>query len=107
LKKPAPEILKADVQLPAKFALTNYPNPFNPSTTIEFALPQDGVVHVEIFDLTGRRVAVLIDEERSVGRHKAIWNARNETGSKASSGIYFVRATFDGQVLNRKIVLMR
>ena len=80
----------------------NYPNPFNPSTTIAFDLPSAAHVRLRIFDLLGREVASLVNEERTAGRHRAEWNA-----SKFSSGIYFYRIEAGGFVAVRKLVLLK
>lgn len=75
------------VDLPLQYELfQNYPNPFNPSTTINFALPEQSDVTIQIYDVTGRRVATLLNENRPAGYHNITWNA----GSVAS-GTYFYR----------------
>ena len=68
------------------FLSQSYPNPFNPSATIEYGLPVSSHVTIEIFDITGARVTLLKDEYQEAGNHKIIWNARNVT-----SGAYFYR----------------
>jgi hypothetical protein len=76
-----------DVPIPAEYYLgQSYPNPFNPSATIEYGLPVSSRVTIEIFDITGSRVAALKDEYEEAGNHKIIWNAGNVT-----SGTYFYR----------------
>lgn len=67
--------------------LQNYPNPFNSYTTITYALPVESHVHIEVYDLTGRRIEILVDEIRRAGYHRTIWNATDK-----ASGIYFARA---------------
>jgi hypothetical protein len=64
----------------------NYPNPFNPSTTIQFNLPSKSYASLKVFDMLGREVAMLVDEELSAGNHTRQWNAMN-----MSSGVYFYR----------------
>jgi len=78
-------------QLPESFSLSqNYPNPFNPSTTIEYQLPQRTFVLLKIYDILGREVATLVNEEKNAGVFKITWNA-----SHFSSGVYFLRMTAD------------
>ena len=69
----------------------NYPNPFNPSTTIEFVVAETAPVTVEIFDVKGRRVATLIREEFQPGAHQVTWEGTDESGRGLASGIYFCR----------------
>ena len=64
----------------------NYPNPFNPTTTIRYSLSQSANVKVEIFDVLGRRIAVLVDEHQNIGTYDVKFNAQH-----FASGIYFVR----------------
>jgi hypothetical protein len=64
----------------------NYPNPFNPSTTIEYGLPHKSIVSMKVYSVLGQEVATLISQEQAAGYHQTIWNASN-----ISSGIYFMR----------------
>jgi hypothetical protein len=76
-----------DGPTPTEFFLgQSYPNPFNPTMTIEFGLLEDSQVMIELFDITGARVAVLVDQEVSRGVHQAVWNA-----GEMASGTYFYR----------------
>ena len=89
--------------LPREFALSqNYPNPFNPQTTVKFALPKDSHVKIEIFDLLGRKVTTLVNEDKEAGVHEVIWNA-----DKAASGIYFYRMEAEGFTMTNKMLLLR
>ena len=73
--------------MPTEYRLyQSYPNPFNPSATIQFSLPRSGNVKLTIFDILGRQLATLLDERREAGDHSLVWNA-----SGRSSGIYFYR----------------
>ena len=95
--------------VPTKFALSqNYPNPFNPETTIQYALPEDAVVHLEVFDLLGRRVATLIDrEEIHAGYRTVSWNGLTSNGQRAASGVYVYRLKAGGQVFAKKMILLK
>ena len=90
--------------LPSAFAaLTNYPNPFNPSTAIDFNLPEAGNVAVEIYNVSGQKVASLADGFMSAGRHSIVWNAKN-----LSAGIYFCILKSEGKVLlTQKMTLLK
>ncbi|GEM_PF-2284796 len=79
-------------EIPATFALMqNFPNPFNPSTSIRYALPVDARVTVKVFDLLGREVVTLVDDVQAAGAQTLTWNGLNSTGSQVSSGIYMYR----------------
>ncbi len=80
----------------------NWPNPFNPSTSISFSLPQTGQARLEIFDLRGRKVAVLADRPFQAGSHTQEWDAAG-----LPSGIYFYRLRFGGVSLCRKLLLAK
>lgn len=80
----------------------NFPNPFNPTTEISFALPSRGFVSLEVFDISGRKVATLVEEIMSEGEHAARWNA-----DLTASGIYIYRLTTAGRVITRKMVLIK
>jgi len=115
-------------RVPVSYALSqNFPNPFNPMTTITFAIPggedNDGQgysgpgnggsgsekipVKLSIFDLRGRRVKTLIDHELSPGWHQVTWDGRNENGSEVPSGIYFYQLTSGSNAFTRKMTLAR
>lgn len=81
----------------------NYPNPFNPTTTIRFTLPIQNRVTVEIFNILGRKIATLIDDESfQAGLHKVTWNA-----SEVSSGTYIYRLTTDTKVISKKMTVIK
>ncbi len=92
-------------QLPATPVLMqNYPNPFNPNTTISFKLNRTAIISVTVYDITGRKVATLIDNQiRKAGLNKVVWNA-----SATASGIYLYRLqSNDGIDLTRKMIVMK
>jgi hypothetical protein len=85
----------------------NYPNPFNPSTTISYRLPQRGAAELAVYNLLGERVAVLVDAVQDAGEHVVVWDGCDLAGRPASSGIYFYRLKTEGTSTARKMVLVR
>ncbi|OQY30022.1 MAG: hypothetical protein B6244_01820 [Candidatus Cloacimonetes bacterium 4572_55] len=78
--------------LPSTFALLqNRPNPFNPTTTIEYALPSDYHVRLNVYNISGQLVRSLVNEPQDAGTYQAVWNGRNDNGERVASGIYFYR----------------
>lgn len=93
--------------IPDEFSLTSYPNPFNPSTNIQYTIPLQGnangiKVRLSIFDMLGRLVTVLSDEQQSAGVHEITFNA-----SHLSSGIYFCKLEAAGMMQTRKLILSK
>ncbi len=94
--------------LPEVFALHhNYPNPFNPATTIRFDLPEAVELYMTVYDMLGREVARLAEGKLAAGFHQVIWDARDERGRSVPSGVYFARLTAPGFVRTIKMVLLR
>ncbi|MCP4570977.1 MAG: T9SS type A sorting domain-containing protein [bacterium] len=85
----------------------NYPNPFNPSTTVRFNLARDGATRLVVFDLAGRRVATLLDEHRTAGEHEATWTGRNDLGRQVGAGMYLLRLESGGGTATRKITMVK
>jgi subtilisin-like proprotein convertase family protein len=97
-----------DSALPSVLALGgNYPNPFNPRTTISFDLPRDSQVDLEIFDIRGHKVQTLISEAMTAGHHGVVWNGTESNGRQLSSGTYFYRLRAGGESLTKKMVLLK
>ena len=84
-----------------------YPNPFQTSTTIEYTLPKDAHVTLEVYDILGRRVATLVDDRQRPGLHSFTWNGTGGSGRPLASGIYFGRLQVDGQIETRKMTILR
>jgi hypothetical protein len=94
--------------VPAVFRLgAIYPNPSNPSATIEYEIPSPCRAVVKIFDLQGRLVRTLVDENQDIGRHEAVWNGRNQNGTRVASGIYLVKMDAKDFSDTRKVTLLR
>ena len=89
--------------LPIDYSVSNaYPNPFNPSTSIDFSIPVDSNVLIKIYDMQGRQVALVANQEYSAGYHTATWNA-----NEFSSGIYFVKLISENFTDTQKIMLIK
>ncbi|MCA9732072.1 S8 family serine peptidase [candidate division KSB1 bacterium] len=86
-----PILAKTTVNITTSDRLSNYPNPFNPSTTIQFNLPQETHVKLQIFDMLGRHVQTLVNREMGAGIHSAEWDGRNSRGKEVAAGSYLAR----------------
>jgi uncharacterized membrane protein len=96
-------------ETPVAFQLdANYPNPFNPQTTIPVTMGREGNASLQVYDTAGRLVRTLHHGMLSQGRHEFIWNGRDRQGNQVSSGVYFSRVTDpSGQSLNQRMVLVK
>jgi immune inhibitor A len=96
------------LNLPDQIALNqNYPNPFNPTTSIEFYTPDRGVAKLEIYNITGQKIATILDREVPAGSHTMFWDGNNQQGQSVSSGIYLYRLNINDSQETKKMVLMR
>ncbi len=94
--------------IPRDFAVEqNYPNPFNPSTMIEFSVPTPTHAKVEVFNLLGERVNVLIDRYLPAGRYNVTWQGDDQLGRTTASGIYFYRVSAGDFTVTRKMMLVK
>lgn len=92
------------IELPNKFNLSqNYPNPFNPSTTIEYEIEDGGHVEIEIIDLIGRRIEILVSEYKHPGKYKVKFNSKNTM----ASGIYFYKLKKGNKSIIKKMMLIK
>jgi len=93
---------------PKTFSLSqNYPNPFNPFTRISYSLPKDCEVRLNIYNVLGQRVRVLVNESKKAGYYYAIWDGKDEGGRQVGSGIYFFRMEAGDFKSTKKMVLIR
>ncbi len=93
---------------PAVFALhQNFPNPFNPSTTIAFDLPTPGRVNLSVYNLRGQLVRTLVDGEMPAGYQKVVWDGKDNSGSVAANGQYLFRISSEGRVFTKKMLLLK
>lgn len=101
------------LELPRQFQLAqNFPNPFNPSTTIRYDLPEPATVRLQIYNMLGQKVRTLINGEQPAGYHSILWNAVNDAGVQAPSGVYLYRIEAIGSdlkpfVLTKKFLLLK
>ena len=85
----------------------NYPNPFNPETTISYSIKEEGRVKLEIYNIKGQLLRTLLDEDHATGHYKRIFNAKDDQGRSISSGVYLIRMTAPGYQKTSKMMLMR
>jgi flagellar hook assembly protein FlgD len=94
--------------MPTRYALSaNYPNPFNPSTKIEFALPEAQLVRLAIFAVDGRRIATLKNESMPAGHHSVTWTGRDDRGGLVAAGVYFYRIQAGDFSQTQKMTLVK
>jgi len=90
------------------FAITgNYPNPFNPATSIQFSLGGSAATRLEVFDLAGRKVRTLLDATLDAGQHTVMWNGQDDAGRGVASGTYVAKLRSGDQVTSHKLVLAK
>ena len=95
-------------QLPKAYALhQNYPNPFNPVTNLSYDLPEEAMVNITIFDMMGRMVTNLVNENQSAGYKTLQWNAINNSGQPISAGLYIYSIKAGNFSQNRKMILLK
>lgn len=105
---PLPAIDRVSDGRPARFDLApNWPNPFNPSTTVEFGVRHAEWVTLTIYDVRGGEIATLVDEQMSAGRYRVTWDGRDSRGRAVASGMYLYRLEAGGGALTRKMLLVR
>jgi hypothetical protein len=85
----------------------NHPNPFNPSTTIQFTVPEAGQARLAIYDAGGKLVRVLADESMASGPHERLWDGRNQAGEPVGTGVYFARLIQSDRQRTYKLLLLK
>jgi hypothetical protein len=93
--------------IPRASLLANVPNPFRDRTTLAFEIPAGGHVGMRVFDVTGALVTILADGMFVEGVTTLDWDARNERGRPAPSGVYFVQMDYEGRTLRQKMLIIR
>ena len=90
-----------------KFAARNYPNPFNPTTKIEYSLPSKTSVEIAIYSVRGAKIKTLVNEVREAGPHSVMWDGTNDQGSGVASGVYFFKVKTPQDEINQKMMLLK
>jgi hypothetical protein len=91
----------------AEMTLSNFPNPFNPNTTISFSLPRESNVNLSIYNIRGQKVKTLLNAKMTDGPHSVVWHGTDACGSSVGSGIYFYRLETEGFSKTSKMVLLK
>lgn len=105
---PEPVSVQIPTVGPRSILVSSFPNPFNPSTTITFDVPNQTKASLRVFAVSGRLLRTLVSGEvLAEGRHEVIWDGRDESGRQASSGVYFYRLQAGDFTATRKIMLLR
>jgi hypothetical protein len=89
------------------FGVSNYPNPFNPSTEIKMTLPQAGHVSLKVFNVRGELVRTLVNGDLAAGVQKITWNGMNDSGRQVASGVYFYETKYNGETTINKMALVK
>lgn len=85
----------------------NYPNPFNPETSIRYSIASPSQVRMDIYNIKGQLIRTLINESKSAGEHRAIWNGKDDKGNSVSSGVYFYKLSSGRFSSTKKMILMK
>lgn len=109
VETPAGNTLAASAEntTPQEYALSAYPNPFNPSTQIHFAMKETGLATVRVYNLNGQLIRELLNEPRAAGEHTVPWDGRDHRGVAVASGVYFIRFEAGTAVKQSKVMLVR
>tara|TARA_Y100000748_G_scaffold48414_1_gene36894 strand:+ start:11417 stop:14836 length:3420 start_codon:yes stop_codon:yes gene_type:complete len=100
--------IENNISIPVDFALyPNYPNPFNPSTVISYDIGNDSHVEIDIYDMRGRKVKSLVNQEHISGRYSINWNGDDSGGNPVSAGVYIYKLNSENKVFSRKMILMK
>ncbi|MFC1508971.1 FlgD immunoglobulin-like domain containing protein [Candidatus Omnitrophota bacterium] len=93
---------------PEGFAITgNYPNPFNPTTTIDISLPEAGQISLTVFNVNGQKIRELVSGFLTVGKHSVVWDGRDQNGKSVSSGVYITRLMMRDKVATGQMMLLK
>ena len=93
---------------PTHFELgDNYPNPFNPSTSIDFTVPKEMFISIIIYDVNGRHIKTMINGILGGGHNSVIWDGSDRNGKRVSSGVYFYELRSENNTIAKKMILLK
>jgi VCBS repeat-containing protein len=96
------------VDVPESYSLSqNYPNPFNPTTTIQYQLPENVAVTVGVYDMQGRLIRMLVQQDQPAGTYSVQWDGRSSTGNQVASGVYVYQIRTGAFVATRRMILVK
>jgi hypothetical protein len=87
--------------------IQNFPNPFNPSTTVKYSLAERGPVEIVIFNVQGQRVRTLVREEQAAGEYQAVWDGTDDEGCAVSAGVYLCRFDVESYTSVKKMLMLK
>jgi len=96
------------IGVPKRFSLhNNFPNPFNPVTTLRYDLPENSLVIITVYDMLGRQVKTLVNQAQDAGYRSVIWDSTNNYGKPISAGIYLYQIQAGEYISTKKMVLLK
>lgn len=102
------DVANSNSNIPGAFQVyQNFPNPFNPSTTIRYSIPEAANVSINIYDINGKLISTLIDNRQNAGAHEVSWNGRNSTGLQMVSGVYLYKVQAGNLSRISKMILLK
>lgn len=93
--------------IPERLTASNYPNPFNPNTTISYSLPVDGKIEISIYNMKGQFVIQLVSGSQTEGHYEVVWNGNDNAGKRVSSGIYYYQIKACDKIINKKMIMLK
>ncbi|MCK5051570.1 MAG: T9SS type A sorting domain-containing protein [Candidatus Cloacimonetes bacterium] len=94
-------------ELPSSLVASNYPNPFNPSTTIAYSLPNDSMIELIVYNIKGQIVKTLVKGEQLAGTYETVWNGKDNNEKSVSSGIFFYKLTTKDETIMKKMLMLK
>lgn len=105
---PATPVENSELKKPEQFILSHsFPNPFNPTTNIEFYLPSAKKTIIKVYDTLGHEVITILDQNLLSGNHRVLWNGKDSYGNQVSSGVYFCKIQTNEYIATSKMILLR